>query len=131
MAEIGLYGKLPAHGDFVERHLSSDFVMVWDDWLQRSLATSQEQMGRSWLEVYLSGPIWRFVLSPGIVDGQVWGRASMCCVGVPESYCTLLYAIVFGLSLFVNVFGLSLFIIVFGWLLHFIEEPVRPIVIAV
>lgn len=29
----GLFGKLPAHGDFVRRGLRSGFVRPWDDWL--------------------------------------------------------------------------------------------------
>ena len=61
----GLYGKLPILGDFVSRRLPASFVQTWDAWLQAALCASREQLGPEWLEVYLTSPIWRFVLSPG------------------------------------------------------------------
>jgi type VI secretion system protein ImpM len=61
----GLYGKLPILGDFVSRRLPASFVQTWDAWLQEALCASREQLGSEWLEVYLTSPIWRFVLSPG------------------------------------------------------------------
>ncbi|TQV66910.1 type VI secretion system-associated protein TagF [Exilibacterium tricleocarpae] len=64
----GLYGKVPAHGDFIDRGLPGSFINVWDDWLQRSVASSREVLGESWLDYYLTSPIWRFVLAPGAVD---------------------------------------------------------------
>ncbi|TIQ34699.1 MAG: type VI secretion system-associated protein TagF [Mesorhizobium sp.] len=33
----GLYGKMPATGDFVTRRLSGDFVRVWDRWLAQHI----------------------------------------------------------------------------------------------
>ncbi len=68
----GLFGKLPAHGDFVQRNLPGNFVEIWDDWLQHYVAASQEQLGEQWLEVYLTSPIWRFMLSSGAVDADTW-----------------------------------------------------------
>ena len=68
----GIYGKIPAHGDFVSRRLNSDFIRYWDEWLQRSVAVSQEQLGGQWLDLYLVSPIWRFVLSPGVVNESGW-----------------------------------------------------------
>lgn len=61
----GLYGKLPARGDFVQRQLPSAFVEPWDDWLQAALAASQAALEQSWLPNYLNSPIWRFALSAG------------------------------------------------------------------
>lgn len=68
----GIYGKLPAHGDFISRNLPSAFLNYWDEWLQGFIASSQEQLTDDWLEIYLTGPIWRFVLSRGCVDGNAW-----------------------------------------------------------
>ncbi len=68
----GLFGKLPAHGDFVHRNLPTDFITVWDEWLQHYIAGSQEQIGEAWLDIYLTSPIWRFMFSEGIVDGSAW-----------------------------------------------------------
>ncbi len=64
----GLYGKLPAHGDFVQHNLDPMFVSVWDNWLQKSLLASQEDLQDNWLNLYLIGPIWRFALSSGVID---------------------------------------------------------------
>lgn len=62
----GLYGKMPMLGDFVSRGLPREFVDPWDDWLSRGLARSRETLGEDWLRLYLNGPVWRFVLQPGI-----------------------------------------------------------------
>lgn len=70
--DVGLFGKLPAHGDFIYRDLPSHFINAWDAWLQGFVASSQQQLGDSWLDTYLTSPIWRFVLSDGVVDGQGW-----------------------------------------------------------
>ncbi|SHF77976.1 type VI secretion system protein ImpM [Microbulbifer donghaiensis] len=68
----GLYGKLPGHGDFIQRELPASFVKVWDEWLQRAVYGSRELVGESWLDYYLTSPIWRFALSSGVLDGQAW-----------------------------------------------------------
>lgn len=68
----GIYGKLPAHGDFISRNLPSAFLNHWDEWLQGFIASSQEQLTDDWLNIYLTGPLWRFVLSRGCVDGNAW-----------------------------------------------------------
>ena len=70
--QTGFYGKLPAHGDFIHRNLSVKFINVWDDWLQTFVGSSQERMGEGWLPIYLTSPIWRFCLSPGVVDEFGW-----------------------------------------------------------
>ena len=53
---LGFYGKLPAHGDFIERGFSGAGIRGWDDWLQRALAISREQLGERWLDIYLTSP---------------------------------------------------------------------------
>ena len=69
---IGLFGKLPAHGDFIHRNLPSDVITPWDEWLQHFIASSREQMGGDWLNIYLTSPVWRFVLSEGVLDNNSW-----------------------------------------------------------
>jgi type VI secretion system protein ImpM len=66
----GFFGKLPSRGDFVSRRLSADFIDRWDAWLQSALAASQAALGDHWLDVYLTSPIWRFALSPGVCDRE-------------------------------------------------------------
>ena len=62
----GFYGKLPSLGDFVSRRLPQTFIDPWDAWLQAAMAASREQLGEQWLDVYLTSPLWRFALSPGV-----------------------------------------------------------------
>ncbi|NNF16547.1 MAG: type VI secretion system-associated protein TagF [Gammaproteobacteria bacterium] len=68
----GFYGKLPALGDFVKRRLPGSFVSAWDGWLQGCVASSKAHLGEHWLEIYLSSPVWRFTLLPGIGGEQGW-----------------------------------------------------------
>jgi len=75
--QIGLYGKLPSYGDFISRNLNSSFIASWDEWLQHFISGSQEQMGDNWLDIYLTSPIWRFVLSPGVIDNNMWAGLMM------------------------------------------------------
>ncbi|HYS14557.1 MAG TPA: type VI secretion system-associated protein TagF [Burkholderiaceae bacterium] len=68
----GWYGKIPALGDFASRRLPTEFTQRWDAWLARAIETSQAALGGAWLDTYLSGPLWRFALSPGIIDARFW-----------------------------------------------------------
>jgi type VI secretion system protein ImpM len=74
---IGIYGKLPGYGDFLTRNLPSDFLQLWDEWLQLYVSVSKKQIGENWLEYYLTSPIWRFVLSSGAIDSQCWAGLIM------------------------------------------------------
>jgi type VI secretion system protein ImpM len=76
----GFYGKIASHGDFVSRRLPPPFVAVWDAWLQGAMHGSREQMGAGWLDAYLTSPLWRFALAPGVCDGQAWGGVLMASV---------------------------------------------------
>ncbi|GLS26054.1 type VI secretion system-associated protein TagF [Marinibactrum halimedae] len=69
-SSIGIFGKLPAHGDFVDRGLAPGFLTIWDEWLQRCIASSRHQLDSQWLDFYLYCPIWRFSISSGVVDSQ-------------------------------------------------------------
>lgn len=68
----GIFGKLPAHGDFIHRNLSTKVINVWDGWLQTFVGSTQERLADAWLDVYLTSPIWRFCLSEGVVDEHRW-----------------------------------------------------------
>lgn len=72
MAGGGFYGKLPSEGDFVTRRLPWEFTSVWDDWLQQGLQASRDALGARWLELYLSAPIWRFQVAPGVCGPLGW-----------------------------------------------------------
>ncbi|MES9901529.1 MAG: type VI secretion system-associated protein TagF [Sedimenticola sp.] len=73
MGENGFYGKLPGLGDFVYRRLPRDFQDPWDAWLQGGISTSKELLGKeAWLETYLVGPVWRFILSENVCGPAAW-----------------------------------------------------------
>lgn len=65
-ARAGLFGKLPARGDFVRENLPRDFTDAWDGWWQRGMAETQQRFGEDWREAWLEAPVWRFVLPPGL-----------------------------------------------------------------
>jgi type VI secretion system protein ImpM len=68
----GYYGKIPATGDFIKYNLTRAFVEPWDDWLQASISYMRKEMGNEWLDAYLTSPIYRFVLTPGICGENGW-----------------------------------------------------------
>ena len=63
---LGFFGKLPSHGDFVRRRVPPAFLGAWDPWLQQVISASREWLGEQWLQTYLTSPVWRFVLGPGV-----------------------------------------------------------------
>lgn len=67
-ADIGFYGKVRTHGDFVGRGLPQAFVECWDDWVQRGMLAAHERLGDAWLTSYLVMPLWCFVLEGGVID---------------------------------------------------------------
>ncbi len=69
---VGYHGKVPKHGDFVSRGLPNTFIGTWDVWLQEAIHTSRQQLGNNWLDYYLTSPLYRFVLSPGICGDLAW-----------------------------------------------------------
>lgn len=68
----GFYGKLPSQGDFVSRRLPWEFTSGWDEWLQVGLFEAKQQLGDGWLERYLTSPVWRFQLAPGVLGVTGW-----------------------------------------------------------
>ncbi|MDB5415895.1 MAG: Protein phosphatase ImpM [Rubritepida sp.] len=65
-ARTGLFGKLPAHGDFVRRLLPRSFVAPWDAWLSEGVAAAREALGEHWEAAWEAAPVWRFRLAPGV-----------------------------------------------------------------
>ena len=68
----GFFGKLPEFPDFVGRRLPRSFLDPWDNWLQQGILSSRERLGVSWLDTYLTSPIWRFVLTPSVCGAGAW-----------------------------------------------------------
>jgi type VI secretion system protein ImpM len=74
---VGFFGKLPSHGDFVGRRLPPEVKDCFDRWLQAGLVRSKEDLGDEWLPVWLSSPIWRFVVAAGVCGEQAWAGVMM------------------------------------------------------
>jgi len=73
----GFYGKIPVLGDFVSRGLPRSFITPWDTWQQEAIANSQDQLKDDWLDNYLTSPLWRFALTPGICGDHGWAGLVM------------------------------------------------------
>ena len=76
---LGFYGKVPSHGDFLQRRLARDFVEPWDLWLQGGVTASRNALGAAWLDIYLTSPLWRFALPAGVC-----GRTGMVGLMMPS-----------------------------------------------
>ena len=68
--DVGFYGKLPTHGDFLRRRVPDSFVEPWDAWLRDCLSASRSALGERWLDVYLTSPAWRFLCARGACGPQ-------------------------------------------------------------
>ena len=75
-AGAGCFGKLPGRGDFLRRDLDGVLVERLDAWLAEALSVSREALGRDWQELYLTAPVWRFLLGAGRRTG--WRRPASC-----------------------------------------------------
>lgn len=89
----GFYGKLPAKGDFLHRNLPRDFVDAWDEWLQAGMNASRQALGEAWLQTYLTSPLWRYVLPPGICGASAWAGVLMPSVDKVGRYFPMTVAV--------------------------------------
>lgn len=89
---IGYFGKLPSHGDFVSRGLPPGLVAAWDTWLQQCIHESRRQLGDRWLTQYLTSPVWRFAISPGILGPEGLAGVMMPSVDRVGRYFPLMIA---------------------------------------
>lgn len=64
MAGFGLFGKLPALGDFVSRGLGGDDLRRVDGWLAGGMLALQSS-SENWLQSYLVSPVWQCVIPAG------------------------------------------------------------------
>lgn len=93
LSGAGFYGKLPSLGDFITRRLPGHFIQPWDLWLRGSLGASRTQLAQDWLDHYLTSPLWRFVLSPGITGQTGWAGVLMPSVDRVGRYFPLTLAV--------------------------------------
>jgi type VI secretion system protein ImpM len=77
----GWFGKMPALGDFASRRMDPEFSGVWDEWLQHAIVSSRTSLGQEWMRAYVSAPVWRFAIFPGVLgQGDSWAGALMSSV---------------------------------------------------
>ncbi len=70
--EIGIYGKLPAHGDFINVNVSAALSAELYEWCNSVIFESREKLGDvPWLKSYLVSPVWRFCLPAPEQAGKV------------------------------------------------------------
>ncbi|MFH5773316.1 type VI secretion system-associated protein TagF [Paracoccus sp. NGMCC 1.201697] len=70
MAVFGAFGKMPGLGDFFRFGVAADFVAGWDVWLQSGILAARAALAGRWDDCYLSAPIWRFTLAPGLAGAE-------------------------------------------------------------
>lgn len=88
----GWYGKIPATGDFIARRMPAAFCESWDRWMQSAITGSRERLGGRWRDAYLSMPVWRFVLSPGMLTQNAWAGIMLPSVDAVGRYFPLTLA---------------------------------------
>ena len=69
---VGFHGKLPSAGDFVQRRLPPAFVTIWDRSFEHAVAESRQMLGSDWNAAYRASPIWRLMLSAGVIGPTPW-----------------------------------------------------------
>lgn len=84
MSRAILYGKLPAHGDFVTRGLSHAERDRLDLWLAASMADAGGRWGEAFANRYDSAPPWRFVT--GTDEGDCAGALVPSMDGVGRRF---------------------------------------------
>jgi type VI secretion system ImpM family protein len=65
-----LFGKLPAHGDFISRGLQDGPRQAWDDWASQALERL-DAASSDFAEAHTAIPPWRFIAGPSRL-GQGW-----------------------------------------------------------
>lgn len=66
-----VFGKLPAHGDFISRGLDDDTIEAADAALAEAVTLAALRWDDRWDDVYVETPVWRFVAAPGVL-GREW-----------------------------------------------------------
>jgi type VI secretion system protein ImpM len=80
MSGFGAFGKMPALGDFFRFDLPADFVGPWDRWLQAGLLAARARLGTDFERGYMTAPIWRFTLAPGLAGSAAMEGVLMASV---------------------------------------------------
>ena len=78
--QYGAYGKIPSLGDFFSDGLPHRLTSPLDAFLQSLLTAGSTRFGKDWSSTYLSAPIWRFTLAPGLLGPELVSGIVMASV---------------------------------------------------
>lgn len=70
---IGLFGKLPAKGDFVTRAIPAEVLQHWETWLERVVSGAKHHLAHAWEPTYEAAPVWRFWVGETVFGHPVAG----------------------------------------------------------
>jgi len=87
-----LFGKLSVKRDFIALSVPRDFLSAWEPWMQGCVSASRDSLGDSWLQAYLTAPIWRFWLGADICGTTVIGALMSSLDGIGRYYPLTLFA---------------------------------------
>ncbi|WP_102223014.1 type VI secretion system-associated protein TagF [Acidimangrovimonas sediminis] len=62
----GVFGKLPAKGDFISRDLPAPVLQALEGWLQEVMAGARNAAGPHWPGAWAAAPVWRFWIGPDV-----------------------------------------------------------------
>lgn len=66
----GLFGKLPARGDFVTRNIPPELLRPFEDWLMAVMRDARALLDQAWTPTWLQAPAWRFWIGGAALDGD-------------------------------------------------------------
>ncbi len=66
-----LFGKMPAHGDFISRGLDDETIEAADAAVAEAVTIAALKWDYRWDDVYVETPVWRFIAAPGVL-GRDW-----------------------------------------------------------
>ena len=66
-----VFGKLPAHGDFISRGLDDETIEAADAAVAEAITLAALRWDYRWDDIYVETPVWRFVAAPGVL-GREW-----------------------------------------------------------
>lgn len=75
-ASAFLFGKMPAHGDFVARGLSAEAEACWDSWAAGEIETAQRRWGDCFGRIHQAAPPARLIAGPGPL-GEGWRAGAL------------------------------------------------------
>lgn len=84
MTGAAIFGKLPAHGDFIVRGIAPELRDSLDDWLASSLADARDALGEGFDDAFDTAPPWRFAHAEG--DGWIAGAIAPSVDAVGRRY---------------------------------------------